>query len=96
MTGFELLAEVVDYLGHIGFRGNRYFFLCPIGKTLCNGFVRHFNGSNGIATDIGKAIVVRVVVATLQKNAVGEFVPDLQVDAHGCNRVREDFFVMCL
>ncbi len=37
-----------------------------------------------------------MVVATLQKDAVGETVPDFKVHAYRGNGIRQNFLVMCL
>ena len=91
----ELFGKVVDDFGHIRCGINHSFYLFTIGKLLGDGFVLHFDKGNGIAADIRKAIVIGMVVATFQQYAVRELVPDLEVDTHRGDGVRQDFFVMC-
>jgi hypothetical protein len=62
---------------------------------LRDGFIFHFDICYGVATDIGEAVVVGMVIATFQQDAIGKFVPNLEVDTYRSNGICQNFFVMC-
>src|SRR5690606_16416628 len=95
-TYLEPFCKVVDKRGDLATPGKFDGFLFPVRELLDQEVVLDLDIGNGIATDIGKTVVVGMVVTALQEKAVGKTVPDLEVDAHRGDGVRQDLFVMGL
>ncbi len=91
---FKALREFVNLLNNIGAWSYEIGDLAAIGKVFRNFFILNFDGGDGVATDIGKTIVVGMVVTTFQKNAVREFISNFKIDTYRRDGVRKDFFVM--
>src|SRR5690606_2027082 len=93
--GHKFFSEPIQGRSNIRIGRNGGFIFGAIGKLFRYLLFLNLYGSYGIATDIGKAIVVGVVIATFQKNAIGKPVTDLKVNAYGGYRVRQYFFMIC-
>ena len=67
--------------------------MATVGKSTVDFSPAYTEGGNGIATDVGEVVGPSVVITAFQQKAVGELIPDFEIDADRGEGVGQDFLM---